>query len=179
MMMARDTPVGGVIMYVGSIAPPGWLMCDGAAVPRGHEYDDLAHLLGTRFNPNPGTGAIHVPDLRARMIVGADQARPDRQVGHQGGAETVTLSLAEMPHHDHGGKTKSGNPVFHRVVHQAGDHCCENHVQGWAGGAYHDVTSSDYPQASHTHNIQAEGGGAAHENMPPFMALNYIIRATQ
>ena len=122
-------PTGTIVMYNGDVAPSGWALCDGQ---------------GGR------------PDLRDKFIVGAGSAYSR---GATGGANSVTLSINEMPAHDHD-TDLDGYKVF-----ATGPNAMGFIGYGGPGG---------YPGGYV--NMQNTGGGQAHENRPPYYALTYIIK---
>ena len=69
-----STPVGTVCLFAGTVAPPGWLFCDGSPIPPETRYDALRRAIGTRFDPNL-PAAHFLPDLRGRVPVGAGTGR--------------------------------------------------------------------------------------------------------
>lgn len=144
-------PTGLISMWSGSIAsiPEGWALCNGSN----------------------GT-----PDLRDRFIVGAGSSY---SVGNKGGAKEVTLTIAEMPAHDHPGTTqpagrhrhreggKSENPMF-------GYWKSDNGMDNDSSGVY---PYTDYaPDHTHGLDIQNRGGSQPHENRPPYYALAFIMK---
>jgi microcystin-dependent protein len=122
--------------------------------------------------------------LRGKFILGASDARP---AGTGGGAETVALTTAQMPSHSHGGATGADNAAHvHTYAGPEGQAGIDPGVLGWdahlnnmytaTGRVAGQVTDSSGTAANHAHVIPGEGGGAAHENMPPYYALVYIMR---
>jgi len=111
-------------------------------------------------------GANGTPDLRNRFVVGAGSSYA---VGATGGADAVTLATNEMPSHSHGGNTAYSGSIFETST---GDTEGSNYAKG--------ILNADNltGKASHRHTISAEGGGAAHENRPPYYALAYIMRVS-
>ena len=98
-------------------------------------------------------GTNDTPDLRNRFIIGVGGKY---KLGDTGGAETVTLTVATMPSHSH------------NVMMRQGDKGDWNSGEGntnWGEKRTDSITSG------------ATGGGLAHENMPPYYALCYIMRA--
>lgn len=157
--MPPAIPSGVTLPYAGAAAPSGWLLCNGQAVNR-TTYAALFLIIGTTFGAGDGSTTFNVPDLRGRLPLGKDDmggssanrvtnAQAD-VLGGAAGAETHTLTLMEIPTHNHGLKVAT-NP--------SGG---QNNL--WAGAAATD-NGSVY-----------QGGGAAHNNMPPYLTLNYIIK---
>jgi len=97
---------GCVLDFAGPGAPPGWLKCDGQAYSR-TTYNTLYLALGGAGSPwgqGDGSTTFNVPDLRGRVSVGSGQGAnlSYRQTGQYGGEENHTLSLYEIPSHNHG-----------------------------------------------------------------------------
>jgi microcystin-dependent protein len=143
-------PVGATIPYAGATAPDGWLMCDGAQYAR-VDYPLLYAALDSVFIVD--ANSFTVPDLDGRFIAGAGSAY---LVGDTGGADDVTLTVNEMPAHTH----QYDKPTFNVDVETVG---------------VPDPTGVGEPQLSTS--TSSTGGGDAHENRPPFTALNVIIKA--
>lgn len=153
----QPLPVGTIIMHAGTTAPENFLLCNG-----GHhfvaDYPELAAALGGNFQTDPREGEFQVPDLRARMPVGLDTAitqGTDRfnALGKAGGEVTHTLTEPEMPKHTHTVWTRAGDAQ----------------VRAAAGSAHH---------MNYQENVTSDAGGdLPHENMPPYLTVNYIIRA--
>lgn len=174
-----NIPPGTVWAYAGQTPPDGWLPCDGRAVSR-KDYAALFNAVRITYGGGDGVDTFNLPDLRGRVVLGAG-AGPGltaRRVGERLGEEAHVLTVAEMPAHQHGGTTASGNPMVYRNVHQPGDSTLANHVAGWAGGAYGQYNDANYAMAAHTHNFETSsvGGNAPHNAMPPSLVLGYIIK---
>lgn len=135
-------PIGAIIPYGGTVAPNGYLICDGSQYLK-TEYPDLYGVIGTTFNEeNDGELHFRVPDLRdGKVPVGMGGDGP-YSIGATGGEEEHTLTTGELP------KVT--------VVNNVGIITCGSGSQTLA------VNSS---------------GGQAHNNMPPYVATNYIIKA--
>lgn len=145
---------GTVTQYAGSSAPTGWLLCDGSAVSR-TTYAALFTIVGTTYGTGDGSTTFNLPDIRGRVSIGAGQGSglTNRTLAATGGAETHTLTIAEMPAHTH---------TYHAGQFGSGYGPVDgNSINEW---------SDIYPATSST------GGGGAHNNMQPFIVLNYIIK---
>lgn len=149
------TPSGSVVAFAGSAAPSGWLLCDGSSYSSA-TYPDLATALsGTPFNP--GSGTITLPDLRQKIPVGvgANTANHTFSLGAVGGEEMHSLSESEMPSHVH------------------------SYTDSTAGGGGLAAANGDNGNRSNydqTKNTSSTGGNLPHNNMQPYVALNYIIK---
>ncbi len=146
-------PVGTIVMYVGEDdnIPDGWLFCGGQSFDGG-TYPELQTLLG-------GT---NTPNLKGRFPLGA---KPIVNVGETpyplkgtGGEEEVTLTIDEMPSHTH------DVTITFREAEEQG-----------SGNDYSDLNGGS--SSSRTYESEARGGGQAHNNMPPFYSVNFIIKA--
>lgn len=126
-------PSGGIIMWSGSVAsiPSGWYLCN---------------------------GSNSTPDLRGRFVYGAGGGYSP---GDTGGAETHTLTVAEMPAHDHASSFASAS---HKHGPVSGS-------SGWTGGG----TPMTGPDSSAS--VASQGGGGAHNNLPPYYALAFIMKS--
>lgn len=156
-----SAPVGTVVAYAGVKAPAGWLLCDGTAYKKA-QYPALAAVLGAT-----GTGTdFTVPDLRGRFLMGSSASHPRAQTG---GEETHTLTTAEMPFHNH------------KVIGQGYDSSWFGGVGIWrsdagSGGKWTIAAGSGSGQLGYL-DAAAAGGNQPHNNLPPFYAVGYIIKA--
>jgi microcystin-dependent protein len=149
-------PVGTILMTAAQIEPEGWKICNGSALFRA-DFPDLFALIGTTYGPGDGSITFNIPDLRGRVPAGHAPGDADFDVlGETGGAKTHTLIVGEMPSHKHNTKT-----AFQVVVGGApGDS-----VPAGSGGVVQDANQ-----------MSTAGGGAAHNNLAPYLVLNYIIK---
>ena len=156
-----SVPIGAIQAYGGSTAPYGWLICDGSAVSR-VTYSELFTAIGTHYGSGDGSTTFNLPDLRGRVAIGASSSHA---LASTGGEETHTLSVSEMPSHNHlEYYTWSG-------ASNVGGNWKVNMTSTANGGSGTWTHSSGLTDVSYT------GGGGAHNNMQPYIATSYIIKA--
>lgn len=97
--------IGQIMMFGGNFAPRGWAMCDGQLLPIS-QYSALFSILGTMYGGD-GRTTFALPDLRGRAPIGMGNGPglSDVREGQKGGRETVTLTVNEMPSHNHSANT--------------------------------------------------------------------------
>jgi microcystin-dependent protein len=166
-------PAGSIIAFGGSTAPAGgWLICDGASVTTA-AYPALFAAIGYTYG---GSGAnFNLPNLKGRVPVGLDSAQTEFDaLGETGGAKTHTLSVAEMPAHDHGGVSGSGSiQLTYSLVAAASNPVSNaNTVRGNTSSPVTNTAAGSL----HDHSIASQGGGGAHNNLQPYIVLNHIIK---
>lgn len=151
-------PVGSVEIWLTNTAPnSNWLLLYGQAVSRA-TYATLFALISTTFGVGDGSTTFNLPDFRGRLPLGQDDmggasanvvtnAAAD-SLGGTLGAEFHTLITAEMPAHTHEYQTN---------------------IAGTAGTNFAWIAGAGTASSS-------TGGGGAHNNMPPTLTVNFIIR---
>jgi microcystin-dependent protein len=171
--------------------PAGWLPCDGTQYLN-TAFPALAAAVGTTYG---GDGThFNVPDLRGRMPMGTGSGPTltVRSMGQSSGAEVVALANGNMPIHNHGGATASaatnigiagaatgmggalGPILFHG---NAGQGTFSFGDGGNGGGYLSDPTHAHgISDPTHGHTIVNDGGGTAHNNLPPFAVLNWLVK---
>lgn len=148
------------IRMVGFNFPPrGWAFCDGQILPI-NQNQSLYSLLGTTYGGD-GRSSFALPDLRSRTPLHRSSGHP---LGQRSGAETVTLTAAEIPSHTHTLRASSS----------AGDvRPSTNNVLASAE-LYrpYDATRSTALRSGSISNV---GGGQAHNNMQPYTTVSFTI----
>lgn len=178
------TPPGIISQYAGSTAPSGYLMCDGQSLTTA-AYPALFQAIGYQYG---GTGAnFNIPNLQNRVPVGKGADVEFDTLGETGGAKTHTLTVSEMPshthtqdahnhtqnEHGHGGRTESTqsaptgfNGISSALRASNSAYTLENQYMT-------PTTATNNPATATNQNT---GGGLAHNNLQPYIVLNYIIK---
>jgi microcystin-dependent protein len=146
-------------MFAGNFAPAGWALCNGAMVSIS-DYPTLYQLIGTTYGGD-GMSTFALPDLQSRLPV---HVGAGFVLGQTGGAETVTLTVSQIPSHSHvpQGSTAQGNAAS---------------PQGgvWAESVLNNYVSSAPSVTMDAAAVSPAGGSQPHDNMCPFVAINFII----
>jgi len=149
------TPAGVIAAFAGSVAPTGWLLCDGREYDR-RTYPALAAVFGNGVK-------FRVPDLRGRTVLGVNAAH---KLGELGGEEQHALTVDEMPRHSHQIGGESSYWASGAAIYQT----------NFAGGSAWSGIAAAGGGALDRAIAQPEGGGKPLSLLPPYMALNYIIK---
>lgn len=96
-----DPFIAEIIMFAGNFAPRGWAFCDGQLLPIA-QNSALFSLMGTTFGGD-GRTTFALPDLRGRTAIhpGTGPGLSNRRLGASGGSETNTMTIGQMPPHNH------------------------------------------------------------------------------
>ena len=162
-----STPIGSIVMFGGTAAPTNWFLCNGGTFVVA-DYPRLDAVLGTTYG-DAGT----LPDLRSRVPVGYNtdtlSGRSTRALNASGGAEDVTLTGAESGIAGHGHTMNTANTTNYECFMTAGSR------PAGACSAYTTATS-EYTGSDGVQDAAAADAASAHENMQPFVTVNFIIR---
>lgn len=162
-------PIGGILPFAGGTPTAGWLACNGQAISR-TGYPALYAMIGVGYGAGDGSTTFNLPNLEGRFPLGAQGLTYFQTT--TGGAASVTLTEAQIPSHHHGeagGHSHLGTPGY------KGDFGAtpgSNIVLSTTGGGAEPITS-----VAGVHQHAPVGSGGAHTNMPPYLAIAYIIRA--
>ena len=151
--------IGEIRMFGGNFAPNGWMLCQGQILPIS-ENEALFNLIGTIYGGD-GQSTFALPNLQSRIPVhqGAGYV-----LGQTGGAESVTLTTQQIPSHSHTPQAQSGN----------GASAPGNSV--WAAAATQNIYTDAAPSiAMNPQAIGFTGGSQPHDNLMPYLAINFII----
>lgn len=147
--------ITGVIkQYAGAAAPSSYLICDGSAISR-VSFANLFNVIGTTYGIGDGATTFNIPDLRQRVPVGFKSGDPNfGALGNFGGEVTHQLTIPEIPAHTHQTDMYKGEGE---------------------GGAirYSSAFAANFVGTLNTGSV---GGNVPHNNLQPFVTLNYIIK---
>jgi microcystin-dependent protein len=152
--------VGEIRMFGGNFAPAGWMFCEGALLPIA-ENETLFQLIGTTYGGD-GQSTFALPDLRGRVPIHQGNGFI---LAENGGVETVTLTVQQIPAHPHAllcvnGPATDPNPQNDLLAEQI------------AVSAYQSQAAAT-PTAPQS--IGSTGGSQPHSNFQPYLCVNFII----
>lgn len=149
-----------------NFAPRGWAFCDGQILPI-NQNQSLYSLLGTIYGGD-GRTSFALPDLRGRtpIHVGNSNGGEEHELGQKGGEEAITLSAAEMPSHDHTAQASSSN---------ANQNISGGNILAGALNLYIQPSEDAVLQSIAPATVVNVGGGQSHDNMQPYLAVNFCI----
>lgn len=185
--------IGQITMFAGGAAPDNWLLCDGTVYPNTY-FPLLAPILNNMYGGVAGISNA-VPDMRLKFPTGAQAGTADP--GNTGGEATHVLTVPEMATHDHDvgvAITDPGHP--HDIIDPSHRHSVGvQAVSLQAATPGDDITGFGVVSTANTDSsttgitIQSattgitiaaytalSGGGGSHNNLPPYLVLNFIIR---
>lgn len=167
-----DPFIGEIRINAFDFAPQNWAQCNGQSLPI-QQYAALYSLIGSYYGKD--TQNFNLPDLRGRTVVGqytnagTISGYTHYNMGQKDGTETVTLTVTQIPAHNH--------------AWQAVNTAANTPVPG--GGLYAQTTQNIFTTVANAANanlvalnpkIMADAGGnQPHNNMQPFLVLNFCI----
>lgn len=162
--------VGEIRLFPYNYAPLNWLDCDGSLISIA-DNEVLYMLLGTTYGGN-GQTTFGLPDMRGRipLHVGTGLGLTPRVMGQMSGTETVTLSLQQIPAHNHvwtatNATATTGTPSASLQL---------GALTGTYTGYSNDVAGIT-PASLGANCVGFTGGNQGHENMMPTTTLRYCI----
>lgn len=157
--------IAEIRIFAGNFAPRGWAFCNGQLLPVA-QNTALFSLIGTTYGGD-GRTTTALPNLqgRAPMHPGQGPGLTARRLGESGGSDGITLSEAQMPSHTH-------TAAVHGQPGDQADPAGRSLAASGDGSVYASAQNLISMGAS---AVTAAGGGQPHNNMQPFLALNFII----
>lgn len=199
--------IGSIVMFAGSVAPDGWLLCDGSAVSR-ESYSSLYSVIGNLYGSGDGSTTFNIPDLKGRVIIGTSDNHALASIGGEETHELTSNELSEhshsVPQHGHGNSFTASTPILSHSITQAeftyaGQGNTQNtdkttstkrHFSGVTSTnatRSTNVAVANHPATACTVNGSVDdcdafdtssvGLSDTHSNMQPYITLNYIIYA--
>jgi len=152
--------VGEIRMFGGNFNPSGWMFCDGALLPIS-EYETLFNLIGTTYGGD-GQSTFALPDLRGRIPIHQGNGFT---LAETGGVETVTLTVNQMASHTH--------PLL-ASTNAADSPNVQSDLP--ATGLISQLYFISAPDTNCSPlAVTNVGGNQPHNNLQPFLCINYII----
>lgn len=176
-----SVPTGTILPFGGSVAPANAILCDGSAVSR-TTYAKLFSVIGTTYGMGDGSTTFQIPNLKGKIPVGFNSSESEfSYLGKTGGEKAHILSSLEMPTHSHTATETAAGGHSHTVTldyytnNSTGG--STNYVNPSTGSAQVSKTTSAGGEHSHSVTVGSSGGGSAHNNIQPYVTVNYIIIA--
>jgi microcystin-dependent protein len=164
--------IGEIRMFAGNFAPVGWAFCNGQLLPIS-ENDALFNLIGTTYGGD-GQTTFALPNLQSRIPV---HVGPGFALGQTGGQETVTLTTNQLPSHTHLVLTTTGSPAS--ATSTPGGNFIADEVLSSPPSPHPSTYAAFVNDANQRSlapsSIQSAGGSQPHDNMVPFVCVNFIL----
>ena len=152
-------------MWPSNTIPSGWALCNGSSYSRS-EYAVLFSVLGTTYGADDDS-TFKLPDMRGLFVAGRGANGYD-EINQKGGANTVVLNLQEIPAHKHIVPWGENPDVYTPDWGFAPNYSSKQ-------GARSNDYDNSFPYTSPVGGM-SNGNTKAHENRPPYIVLNYIIK---
>jgi microcystin-dependent protein len=166
--------IGEIRIFAGNFPPVGHMFCEGQLLPIS-EYDTLFTLIGTTYGGD-GQETFALPDLRGRVPIHMDGT--NFVIGQRSGTESETLTIQQIPTHSHATTGKITIPVRGDSVGHLSSPV-NNAIAVSPNKKFFSKTGSASgtmaPLDLGSSTVMTSGGSQPHDNMQPFLAVNYII----
>ena len=158
--------IAEVRIFAGNFAPRGWAFCNGQLLPIS-QNTALFSLIGTTYGGD-GRTTTALPNLqgRAPMHPGRGPGLTDRRLGQSGGVTGVTLSTNQMPSHTHPAQYFNNAPADTGIPSGSATPCVNDSQHNYGPELDTEIMSGA---------LKSEGGGQPHNNMQPYLGMNFII----
>lgn len=196
-------PAGIVMSFAGATAPQGYLLCDGSAVSR-TDYADLFTAIGTTYGAGDGSTTFNVPDLSGRVVIGVSQSHALGTTGGEAAHVLTEQELPThshtVPAHGHANDITATTPqLSHTITQPVFKYNKPGTTSTGNGSGETGIISTNTPNATRSANVaianhaaanctmsgsvtecdafdtSSSGTSAAHNNMQPYLVLNYFI----
>ncbi|MCA9966072.1 MAG: phage tail protein [Anaerolineales bacterium] len=159
--------IAEVRIFAGNFAPRGWAFCNGQLLPIS-QNTALFSLIGTTYGGD-GRTTTALPNLqgRAPMHPGRGPGLTSRRLGERGGSETVTVTESQIPNHDH-------NVQAYARPGDLADPTNRSLARSSGPNTYQSDTTNNLA-IMNSAALAPTGGSQAHNNLQPFLTLNFII----
>jgi microcystin-dependent protein len=148
-------------MFAGNFAPAGWMFCEGQLLPIS-ENETLFNLIGTTYGGD-GQSTFALPDLRGRLPMHMGNGFI---LAETGGAEQVTLTVQQIPNHNHAlvASTTNGN-----------QNSPANQVLAASPSVKLYIEDTPDSTLNIANSVTPIGGSQPHENFQPYLCVDFII----
>ncbi|HYG47031.1 MAG TPA: tail fiber protein [Allosphingosinicella sp.] len=160
--------VGEIRMFAGTFYPAGWLFCDGQLLPIS-ENEVLFQVIGTTYGGD-GQENFALPNLQSRIPLHFGQGpglAGTYPIGEMAGVESVTLTTQQIPQHTH--------PMLASTDPGLGTNPAGAVLGALSPVSIYKVNVTPPNQPMAPQSVLPQGGSQPHENMQPFLGINYII----
>ncbi len=157
--------IGEIRIFGGNYAPSGWALCNGQLLNI-VEHEILFSLIGTTYGGD-GQTTFALPDLRGRLALhmGPNPTTGTQyNLGQKGGTETVTLTSNQLPAHTHAVSAQSAAGTTNSPTNAF-----------WATSGAMQYSTQAPNGTMNPQAVSIVGGDQYHENMMPYLPMNYII----
>lgn len=154
-------------MFAGNYAPDGWAFCDGQLVAI-NENPTLYQVIGIAYGGD-GHSTFALPNLQSRVPM--HQLGPNYDIGTTGGAESVTLTLQQIPAHNH--PLQAANSAQVRAPTGSTILASASSTQTGSINTY--VSPPPTTNNLNPATVKNDGGSQPHSNLQPYLAVNFII----
>jgi microcystin-dependent protein len=158
--------IAEIRIFAGNFAPRNWAFCNGQLLPVA-QNTALFSLVGTTYGGD-GRTTFGLPNLqgRAPMHPGRGPGLTDRRLGQSSGVETVSVTEAQMASHNHTARGSENTAVASAPAN--------NYVARGGGRGVNSYLNEDTSVGA-SKELLPNGGGQDHNNMQPYLAMNFII----
>jgi microcystin-dependent protein len=152
--------VGEIRMFGGNFAPAGWMFCEGQLLSIA-ENETLFQLIGTTYGGD-GQSTFALPDLRGRLPI---HQGGGFTLAENGGAESVTLTVQQLPTHSHSLLAVTNNAS---TANAGGNLLAQT-------PSYTPYIAMPPNSALSPNSIGSTGGSQPHDNFQPYLCVSFII----